>query len=206
MNRQHDNRASRISTRLRAGRFWPGVALAACVLCGGAAAWAQQTNAPGRTDYDAFKTINDRNVFDATRRAHQTRSSASRQGPEGETVTLVGTLSSPKGTFAFFDSAQTDYRKALQVQGALAAYTVAAIAPDRVTLSSGGTQLELRVGGRMQHDTAGGWRLAMPDELTASGMTGTTAVATGIGENVAPGMEVNDVLRKLMQQREQELK
>jgi len=185
------------------------LALAAWVLGGCALAGAQQaTNAPARMDYDAFKAVADRNVFDATRQPHRSRSFAARQGPEADWIALVGTLSSAKGTFAFFDSTQTDCRKALQVRGALATYSVESIAPDRVTLSCGGTQLEMRVGARIHHENSGAWRLVVPDDATAEA-TGMAAVATapaGVGGSAAPAPEVSDVLRKLMQQREQELK
>ena len=70
-------------------------------------------NPAGRTLQ--FGLIAERNVFDSTRRPHRAQPREARQGPVIESVSLVGTLRSEKGTFAFFDGTSAEYRKAVDL-------------------------------------------------------------------------------------------
>lgn len=192
-----------------AGHWRRGFVLTVWILGVCAAASAQQTNALARPDFAEFKLIAERNVFDATRRPHRAPTRETRQGPVIESVSLVGTLISGKGTFAFFDGTSSEHRKAVEVNGAMAGYKVAAILPDAVKLESGSTGIEMRVGAQLRHDPAGGWRLATPGEPVAEAAETPAGAAPppGSGSPVpVSGGDANDVLQKLQQQREQELK
>ena len=69
------------------------------------------TNAVARNSYEAFKLVNDRNIFNPSRSARFARGDR----PEGEpkkvskveTVSLVGVMSYAKGDLAFFDGSSS---------------------------------------------------------------------------------------------------
>ena len=179
-------------------------AIAVFVMMGCVAALAQQTNEPARLDYSYFKLIGDRNIFDPNRYPRQGRSSRREsRGPEADAFSLVGTMSYEKGTFAFFDGTSSEYRKALQLDDAIAGYKVTEITPNAVKLQTADKRIEMKVGTQMRKETEGGWQLISQAELPVSSTQETASDEPSSGSSSA---EPNDVLKKLMQQREQELK
>jgi hypothetical protein len=178
------------------------------VVAGSLVASGQDTNAPARPDYPFFSVIADRNIFNPNRYAHQTRSSrAEESAPQAATFSLVGTMSYQKGTFAFFDGTSPDYRKVLQRDDTIAGYKVTAIAPDTVNLDAKGKEIQMKVGALMRQDKEGGWQLGAQEQEPVDSVK--DAASEGSSESVTSGGsegEMSDVLKKLMQQREQELK
>ena len=77
-----------------------------------------------------------------------------------DSLTLVGTMSYEKGTFAFFDGTSSEYKKALKLTDAIAGYKVTNIAPNGVKLASGTNELELSVGAQLRREEDGPWLLA----------------------------------------------
>jgi hypothetical protein len=200
------NRKSHIG-KYSGGRLLPaitGLVLAACW-----AASAQQTNAPSRPDYSYFRIIADRNIFNPDRYPRQSRSSrrGGREGPLVDAFSLVGTMSYPKGTFAFFDGTSSDYRKVLKLDDAIAGYKVTGITPNAVTLKAADKQIEMKVGSQMRHEDQGGWQLVSQNEsLVEAAENSAEDTSSSSATESSSGGEGSDVLKKLMQQREQELK
>ncbi len=164
---------------------------------------AQSTNTATRPDYQSFKIISDRNIFDPNR---STRSSRRSEGPRPakvESFALVGTMSYEKGTYAFFDGTGSSYRKTVKTGDTIAGYKVAEIAADRVKLAVNGQQIELNVGVQMKKQDEGEWQVAGRAESFSASSPGTAPAEKS--ESASNGEE-NDVLKKLMQKREQELK
>ena len=179
---------------------WKQILLAVAVVLPVA---AQQTNAPAKTDYAFFKLIPDRNIFNPNRypqRAGPRRNESVRSAPV-DTLVLVGTLSSAKGTYAFFDGTSEEYRKVLERDGAVAGCKLMAILPQSATVLVGEKTIELKVGAQLRRGEDGAWQPAGETELPVA--TSSAPVSTPASE---PAVEPNDVLKKLMQQREQELK
>ena len=151
----------------------------------------------------------ERNIFDPNRYAHTPRSRRHSISPSAPYFSLVGTLSSRNGRLAFFDGNDSDYRKVLSPDGVIAGYKVVEITLRGARLEAGGKPVVMKVGAQMRQQGKGEWQLADPGELPAT-TTGnetpatdeTPAASTASGS----GSEPNDVLKKLMQQREQELK
>ena len=162
---------------------------------------AQNTNAPGRLDFQAFKILTERNIFDPNRSSDSGRPSEPKKAARVESFALVGTLSYEKGTFAFFDGSGSAYRKALKNGDTIAGYRVAEIAADHVKLEADGKKVELSVGVQMKKQDEGEWQLAGRAESLVASATASSAKT----ENSSGGEE-SDVLKKLMQKREQELK
>ncbi|HUB87028.1 MAG TPA: hypothetical protein VMB22_03985 [Verrucomicrobiae bacterium] len=182
---------------------------------------AQTTNVPGPTDYSAFsRFIATRNIFDpsryprtaTTRPARYQEFHVSRSAPS---FTLVGTMSYQKGMFAFFDGNQSDLRRVLQSSGSIAGYTVAGITLTNVTLQSADKKqtVQLQVGDSMRQDDNNNWQLAGSGGDASSGFS-SGAGATDTGASAvdsadtppASSAEQGDILKKLMQEREQQLK
>lgn len=195
---------------------------------------AGATNAPVRRDYAYFQFIPERNIFNANRRPRGSRQydrpRYQRPGARTESFALVGTMSYDKGPVAFFDGSSYEYRKALKPAESVAGYTVAEIGPNWVKLGQRTNLFEMRIGMQMRREEGGEWNLnastevaataapAGPTESSAGGETNAPSAETGspsvAGEapaaatNAAPAAasaSESEILKKLMQRREQEL-
>lgn len=205
--------------------FRPGCATLLALLAAVSLASAQTNkNIPGPTDYAAFsKFVTDRNIFDPSRQPHYTSShtrtttrTRTRASSSAPAFTLVGTMEYEKGMFAFFSGNSEELKKALQASQKIAGYTVTDISYGRVTLESADKKqkLELKVGDVMREET-GGWQLEGQGEVPAgSSSSGSTAgvptesSSTSNGEPAEPASASapNDILKRLMEKREQESK
>jgi len=162
---------------------------------------------PASLDYAAFKVIVDKNIFDPNRYPHQ--GPRVRPTPNRfDSLTLVGTMSYEKGTFAFFDGTSSEYKKALKLADAIAGYKLTNIAPNSVKLASGTNELELSVGAQLRREEDGPWLLSSQSTsyaaTPASTSTNAAATTTTTGSEAASGGAENDILKKLMQRREKE--
>lgn len=168
--------------------------------------------ATAATDYKAFRLVTERNIFNANRsgRSSRPRGEARRQ-PRVDTFGLVGTMRYAKGPLAFFDGSSSDFRKALQPGGTVAGYTVRRIETDEVQLAAGDKTLTLKVGSQLRREDDGEWKVSETRETfasvpTGSGGSGSSSSSGSTGSGTSGAGEVSDVLKRLMQQREQELK
>jgi hypothetical protein len=149
------------------------------------------------------------------------------------TFTLVGTMNYEKGMFAFFDGNQSNLRKVLYQSdsNSIAGFTLAEITPAGVKLQAADKKqiVELNIGQGMQL-IGNSWQKPIQGGFSSgggnSGFGGFAGQNRGFdsgssGESAAPAadssspdasaapspaLEGNDVLKKLMQQRQQELK
>ena len=173
---------------------------------------AQTTNAPvatNATNFSSFQVIVERNIFDPNRYAHTSRGRGRSTSPSAPWFSLVGTMSSRQGMLAFFDGNDSDYRKVLSPGGTIVGYKVVEITLHGVKLASTNKPVTMKVGAQMRQAVKGEWQLADSGELPAA-TSGNEAPATdetpAAGAASGSASEPNDVLKKLMQQREQELK
>ena len=175
---------------------------------------AQSSDVPGDTDYSAFsRFITQRNIFDPSRYPHETRTyhrTVSRHASSAPAFTLVGTMSYGKGLFAFFSGNSDDLKKILPVSGSIASYEVTAISLKGATLlGSDKKSIQLNIGDQLRQEN-NGWQLVGPAELSASpneGASSSGGVTPDPG-SVVPSANLgnNDILKRLMQLREQENK
>ena len=173
---------------------------------GGANSLAGTNNGSATLDYAAFKLIVDRNIFDPNR--IKRRGSGPSTPPKSfDSLTLVGTMSYEKGTFAFFDGTSSEYRKALKLSDGIAGYKVTNIAPNGVKLTSGTNVLELGVGAQLRREENGPWLPAGQSASYAAtpASTSTNAAATSsTGSDSTSGNVESDIIKRLMQKREKE--
>lgn len=165
---------------------------------------SKQTNAESysiyrvvKPDYSAFKLVTERNIFDPNRVPHRPGAPAARPKIT-ESFALVGVMSYDKGTFAFFDSSSSEYRKAVKVADTIAGYRVSNIEANSIKLAAGTNQVELHVGMQLRREEGGGWVPSAQSETYATASSPTTNSDSG-----SSGAE-NDVLERLRKRREQE--
>lgn len=196
----------------------PAALLAALSMTNRVGETAPKTNSTGRPDYASFKILLERNIFDPTRYPRSTgrgpRTTTTRR-VRTEGFGLVGTISYEKGTIAFFDGTGSEYRKALKVGDTIAGHTVTEIAPDSVKLEAAGKAVELHIGAQMRKPDQGAWEVSGSSEGFSS-LTSTNlddkgeGVEEGTESGTAPAAPASsgaesDILKRLMQKREQEL-
>ena len=193
--------------------------LIALISLGGNVFAQTNKNIPGATDYARFSAfVAERNIYDPNRVPHfsstgrraarpRTRSSAA-----APTIALVGTMAYEKGSFAFFSSNDADQKKVLSVAAKIAGYKIVEILPSAVRLEAADKkEFTMRVGDVFRQEN-GGWQLAGAGEVPAGTETATTSADASIEKSGADGAaksaasEPNDVLKRLMQKREQENK
>jgi hypothetical protein len=114
-------------------------------------------------------------------------------------LTLVGILSYDKGDFAFFDGSRSEFKKALPVGKSIAGYKVAAVNTQSVQLTQDTNTVELHVGMQM-HRKEGAWEIVSSSRSRSA--IPVLAEATAAGSS----SEDDDIVKKLMRQREAELK
>jgi hypothetical protein len=166
-------------------------------------------NGPVVLNYAAFQLIVDRNIFDPNRYPRGPGAPRARQAPRSvDSLTLVGTMSYEKGTFAFFDGTSSDYKKALKLTDSIAGYKVATITPNSVKLASGSNEVTLKVGAQLRREEDGPWLLSGQSTpyaaIPASGSINAAASATAPGSDTTSGASESDILIRLMQKREKE--
>jgi hypothetical protein len=175
---------------------------------------AQSSDIPGDADYSSFsRFITQRNIFDPSRYPHETRTShrvtrhASSSAPS---FTLVGTMSYGKGLFAFFSGNSDDLKKILPVSGSIASYEVTAISLKGATLVGPDKKtIQINIGDQVRQEN-NGWQVVGPADSSAPSNEGASPSggATPDSGTAAPSANLgnNDVLKRLMQLREQENK
>jgi hypothetical protein len=168
---------------------------------------ASGTNAgPVSLDYSAFKIILERNIFDPNRYPRQSRP-PTRAPTRVDSLTLVGTMSYEKGEFAFFDGTSSDYKKALKSSDVIAGYKVKTITPTGVALASGTNELKLGVGMQLRREEDGPWRLSGQSTsyaATPNSTSTSTNAAAATGAALTSVAADSDIIKKLMQRRQQE--
>jgi hypothetical protein len=162
-----------------------------------------------RLDYSAFKMIADRNIFNPNRYPRRAGERPVLATPRVfDSVTLVGTMSYGKGTFAFFDGSISEYKKALKLSDVIAGYKVTNIAPSGVTLVAGTNALEMSVGMQLRREEDGPWLLSGQSgayaATPATSSTNAVAATATTSSEAASGAAESDIIKKLMQRRSQE--
>ncbi len=156
--------------------------------------------------FDAFRSIGDRNIFDPNRLPRVRRdSSTDAPAPADEVVTFVGTLQYEKGLFAFFDGSMPRYRTTVPVGGTIAGFSVTQVAPRSVSLATKERQLTLKMGESLSRREGTDWTVStLPVPL--SGPPTPSATPSSAPAPVAIPSDASATLRRLMEQRQKQLK
>lgn len=159
--------------------------------------------APTAAPADAFETfrgIADRNIFNAARTG-KTRATDD-QGPATDSLSLVGTLESDKGEYAFFDGSDAAYRTAVHVGESVGPFKVTSITPEHVELDRDGHRVSMAVAQQLQRPPGGDWKVVAAPEPPP------LVVAPPPPETTASNLPANaaEIVRRLMEQRQKQLK
>ena len=198
--------------------IWIG-SLTAGVLLGALLVFAAETHqTPVIDSKEVARRVADRNIFDPERQpkirgesrpAPKPKAVASADAPE---FGLVGVITYPRGTFAFFDGNASEFHKTLQLNAVIAGQTLSTITPQSITLiASNRPPNLLRVGQRLRQDSEGVWQLVtglggegFKRSGSAEGSTGTAAASSTTPSEDPPGSD--EILKRLLKKREQEMK
>jgi hypothetical protein len=173
------------------------------LLAGGAAGAVAQTPAarPARAPagpavrFDTFQVIGNLNIFNASRVGYVPGGSQ----PHADTISFVGTMESAKGRLAFFDSSDRGFRKAVAQGDTIAGFTVTRIDTDRVVLTREAKPLTLGMSQQLRRPPGGDWEPGPAGSFQSAGPEGPAAPP-------AIPADASDVLRRLMEKRQQQMK
>jgi hypothetical protein len=170
------------------------------------AAAAEETNTFAPNDLRFYKIVSERNIFNP-RRSGRSPATAKPKPVKIDTFTLVGALTYEKGRVALFDGSSSEFRKSLKAGEKIAGFKITEVTLDHVKLmSTNNTALNLRIGSQMKRQDEGEWFLNSKSEpYTSAASSNSTSTASTQSESSSSGGDESDILKKLMQQREQEL-
>ena len=181
------------------GVFAAGMALAAST-------GAEPTNS--FPPQNSFNIIRENNIFNPNRKPgfvydpHKTTVQ-----PRTPAFALVGTQIYSKGKFAFFNGSDSQYQKVLEPGGIIAGYTIKDVTLTNVMLTASGKDLLMPVGTQMRNQGSNKWELSgqIMEEPAAGDTNGETATAAATTAPTGASPAANDVLKQMMERRQQEL-
>ncbi len=155
-------------------------------------------------DFASFQLVAQRNIFNPfrSRRISGSDGDAEKPAPRVEVIALSGTMSYAKGTFAFFDSANADFKKVLIAGETIAGYTVKEIAPNQIKLEKESALLELKVGQQLRREEEGAWEITTGSSFSSNSSSGASGSSSG--SSSASGEGPSDALKRLLEQRKKE--
>jgi len=178
-----------------------------------------QKPAPAR-GFDAFNLVQTRNIFDPQRygsSAPVSQAAVPTGTPAGDYVALTGVLVTDQQTLAFFSGSRPDYEKVLAVDGEIAGAKLKKITPNGIVVDRNGHTVSINVGQTVPFDNSA--PVAVPVAAPMVTPTATPVPATiptpeaasvpvaspSPAPNALPP-NLSDVMRRMMERRQQELK
>lgn len=158
--------------------------------------------------FEPFAVIAERNIFNPNRTG-RTRTTPEEKPPRVDEITLVGTMEYAKGRIAFFESTDAAFRKTAKEGDTVADFTVKSIAADGVDLTRGETVTALRVTQQLRRPEGGEWTVTAAPVDAGRRDDGAGSRADRGNESAgAPAIpaDASEVLKRLMRQREKQLK
>jgi hypothetical protein len=170
-----------------------------------------------RKDFDAFRIIAQRNIFNPNRSAHgggRPSGGERTRAPRAETFTLVGTMLYEGGQFAFFDSSSSSYKKVIKAGDSIAGYKVNEVMPNGAKLEAKGKTISLSVGQKMRKQDGGEWNAvgAGAAEVDTNSSTSETTSTSGESDTSSTSAasdssaDEDEAVKRLMKKREEEMK
>ena len=152
--------------------------------------------------YEAFNLILERNIFNPSR-VGRTRVANEEKPPRADEITLVGIVRYDRQAFAVFNSPESSFRKEVGEGGEIADFKVRRVDGEGVELLKGEQPLKLVVSQQLRRVEGSDWTVSAPKtpapDPRASGRSAEPAP-------VEIPANASEVLKRLMKQREQQLK
>ncbi len=175
---------------------------------------AQDEQTDSAITFESFRILIERNIFDPDRRKRMSVVELPVEAPPTERIVLIGTMIDGGEAYAFFDGTKSEYEAAVRLREAIAGYRVTEIDTDHVKLDNGGRQISLPVGMGLVREGEGNWQIASASLPAWSDRSRSTATESTTGatdkeqeaeSGKSQGDSIEDVLKKLMEKRKQEL-
>ncbi len=166
------------------------------------------TNAPSSgPGFDNFKIIPERNIFNPNRRQRSDSRSERREDPV-QFFSLVGAMQYEGKTVAFFDGSRSDFRKAFEKDSSIEGFKLVQISPKSVMLADKTNQFQLSVGMQMRRQGEEAWQMVSGNAAPTLSASNTNLVGSGQKSDSDTGKSgsSDDILKRLLQKREEELK
>ena len=181
---------------------WPRAPTAASAPAGKAPAAAPASPLTPTQGYEAFQLVLERNIFNPTR-VGRTRVANEEKPPRAHEISLVGIVRYDRQAFAVFHSPETTFRKEVGEGGEIADFKVRRVDGEGVELSKGEQHLKLVVSQQLRRVEGGDWTINAPKTPASDPRASARANEPAPVEIPA---NASEVLKRLMKQREQQLK
>ncbi len=179
-----------------------------------------------RPSYDSFRLVHTRNVFDPDRRPVRPPNGAPAPTTRADYAALTGTMLLPDKTYAFFSGSRSEFNRVLTVREKIANATITGITALNIEVERDGKRTTVAIGQTVPFDnqTAPGVPPveAPPDTPAPSAGSGAPATATAAGTlpptalrptagtvstaSKGPPANLEEIRRRMMEKRQQELK
>ena len=173
------------------------------------------TKPDGKSDFDTYKIVIERNIFNPNRRK-KTVEAATAKPPQRERIELLGAVIDNQGTVALFDGTKREYQVARKPGDTIEGFRVVDVRTDGVKLEKDGQRVEMPIGSQLTREgEAGPWKMALASASgsVASGHEGNESGAkpdSGSAKDssakaASSGSSGDSLLQKLMERRKKEL-
>jgi hypothetical protein len=173
----------------------------------------RETTSPSKAQgFDAFKLVYNRNVFDPNRRPSVGPGRPPPKPKKVDGLALVGTMVYDKAAYAFFKGSEAQFQRALTVSNTIGGLKLIAITADGVKLCSASNAIiELTLDKQLKRDDDGEWQLSSSavafENADGSSLAGgsSTERSPTASSVIKSGAGADDIIKRLMQKREQEM-
>lgn len=159
--------------------------------------------------FDKFRSLAEKNIFNPNRYGRSSRGDNTVEvKPVGDSISFVGTMDYAKGTFAFFDSNNSNFRKVIPVGGTVAEFTLKQISPTSIELTrEGKPATTLTLTQQLSRPPEGGeWSVSTSALPISSPAASSDSSSKDSGAAPAIPADASDILKRLMEKRQKQLK
>ncbi|MCE2862739.1 MAG: hypothetical protein RIR76_409 [Verrucomicrobiota bacterium] len=153
--------------------------------------------------FEAFQLILERNIFNPTR-VGRTRVADEEKPVRSDEITLVGIVRYGDRGLAVFHSSEASFRREVGEGGEIADFKVLRVDAGGVELQRGDQPLKLVVSQQIRRVEGGDWTVSAPRTPPADPRAGSGRAAEAVPVEIPAN--ASEVLKRLMKQREQQLK
>ena len=156
-----------------------------------------------RLNFESYRMVRVRNIFDPERQGNATIVSPPPTTPttRSDYAALTGILVTAEKSLAFFSGSRPEFNKVLSLSGTIAGATISKITESNIEVERNGKPVRIAIGQTVPLNAAA---LPGPVPLDAAPPAGSTT--SGTSTTPGPTSERDAVLRRMMERRQRELK
>jgi len=167
---------------------------------------AQNETSGSAPQFSEFKIIAERSIFDpsrtATRKSSSNREARRVQPPDR--LTLSGVLIDDNQAIAFFEGSKSEFNKQLKTGANIAGYIITSIHTDIVVLEKDDRQIKLPVGSSLTKRETADWEISSTTSFEGYAASKDNSQKE-TGDGAMQDDSSNDLLKKMMERRRQEM-